>query len=128
MIPHLCGASTPDIVCNVYVSAIPTWSVYYTDECYVLYELLFYIHDYNYVQGKNDIDVTRGDVLGQFSYSLDGTPIQEFTISDVSLWMQIAAFWFMLVCVSSRRVWLILTSCLNFCLIMAMHTTLVCIV
>ena len=38
-----------------------------------------------YTQGKNETEhITEGDVLGQFTYSIDSTPIQEFTVKDVS--------------------------------------------
>ena len=45
-------------------------------------------------QGKNDTElVTEGDLLGRFSYAIDSTPIQEFTVKDVSFiaWMTYAS-------------------------------------
>ena len=36
-------------------------------------------------QGKNDgEEESEGELLGEFTYSTDGAPIQEFTVKDVS--------------------------------------------
>ena len=96
-------------------------------------------------QGKNDTElVTEGDLLGQFSYAIDSTPIQEFTVKDVSFiaWMAYASTHthILLLCSCvvfflfsppflsySRRVRLIHTFYLIFFLIMAILCTLVCI-
>ena len=37
------------------------------------------------LQGKNETEpVTKGDILGQFSYVIDNGPIQEFSVEEVN--------------------------------------------